>query len=110
MFLGGWRSSQSDSRSSSASSQDYSQPRAPPASIPSTPSATNDSLGQLLTPAAPASFGSGAVRVNTETVYSGRCEAGVVMTSVSDYATYRELKVLLEGARAVRFHLLGELL
>jgi len=33
-----------------------------------------------------ASFGSSAVRVNTETVYSGRCEAGVVMTSVSDYA------------------------
>src|SRR5229473_6283151 len=31
-----------------------------------------------------ASFGSSAVRVNTETVYSGRCEAGVVMTSVSD--------------------------
>jgi len=29
-----------------------------------------------------ASSGSSAVRVNTETVYSGRCEAGVVMTSV----------------------------
>jgi len=31
------------------------------------------------------SFGSSAVRVNTETVYSGCCEAGVVMTSVSGY-------------------------
>jgi hypothetical protein len=30
------------------------------------------------------SFGPSAVTVNTETVYSGRCEAGVVMTSVSD--------------------------
>jgi hypothetical protein len=39
-----------------------------------------------------ASFGSSAVRVNTETVYSGRCEAGVVMTSVSDYATNQELE------------------
>jgi hypothetical protein len=29
-----------------------------------------------------ASFGPSAVTVNTETVYSGRCEAGVVMTSV----------------------------
>jgi hypothetical protein len=29
-----------------------------------------------------ASFGPSAVRVNTETVYSDRCEAGVVMTSV----------------------------
>ena len=32
-----------------------------------------------------------AVRVNTETVYSDRCEAGVVMTSVSEYATNLEL-------------------
>jgi hypothetical protein len=38
-----------------------------------------------------ASSGSSAVRVNTETVYSGRCEAGVVMTSVSDNATTQEL-------------------
>jgi hypothetical protein len=36
------------------------------------------------------SFGSSAVRVNTETVYSGHCEAGVVMTSVSDYPTNQE--------------------
>src|SRR5215472_10450466 len=28
-----------------------------------------------------ASFGPSAVRVNAETVYSGRCEAGLVMTS-----------------------------
>jgi hypothetical protein len=29
-----------------------------------------------------ASFGPSTVRVNTETVYSGRCEAGVVMASI----------------------------
>jgi len=34
-----------------------------------------------------ASSGSSAVRVNTETVYSGRCEADLVMTSVSDNPT-----------------------
>ena len=31
-----------------------------------------------------ASFGPSAVRVNTETVYSGRREAGLVMTSIAD--------------------------
>jgi hypothetical protein len=34
-----------------------------------------------------ASFGPSAVRVNTETVYSGRCEAGLVMTSIESNAT-----------------------
>src|SRR5215469_5417512 len=31
-----------------------------------------------------ASFGPSAVRVNAETVYSGRCEAGLVMTSTGN--------------------------
>ena len=34
-----------------------------------------------------ASFGPSAVRVNTETVYSGRREASLVMTSIGKVAT-----------------------
>jgi hypothetical protein len=48
-----------------------------------------------------ASFGLSAVRVNTETVYSGRCEAGVVMTSVSDNATTQDLEAVLAEIVAI---------
>jgi hypothetical protein len=42
-----------------------------------------------------ASFGSSAFGVNTETVYSCRREAGVVMASLSDFRVYQPCELFL---------------
>ena len=54
-------------------------------------------------------FGPSAVRVKTATVYSERCEAGVVMTSVNGMVRRRSLEVVGSGARRrlVKLHVLG---
>jgi len=44
-----------------------------------------------------ASFGPSAVRVNGETVYSGRCEAGFVMTSTRKLRRYPQLAFFLQA-------------
>jgi hypothetical protein len=47
-----------------------------------------------------ASFGPSAVRVDTETVYSGRCEAGLVMTSIGSLRRSSEPAGLIVRGRA----------